>query len=141
MHDFSQRDVEFHRATAASYDEDVTDVYRKAREFPRGTVIDVRCGTVVSLALAERGFGVVANDHSSEMLAIAERKACEAGLSERIRFIQGDVRRLLFGDAAFDSATCQGSCIISSRWSPASPRSTACCVPVGSTTSPSRGVA
>jgi 2-polyprenyl-3-methyl-5-hydroxy-6-metoxy-1,4-benzoquinol methylase len=41
---------------------------------------------VVSRALAHRGFEVVAVDHSRDMLAIARRKASDAGLASRIRF-------------------------------------------------------
>jgi SAM-dependent methyltransferase len=63
---------------------------------------------VLSLALAHRGFEVVAVDHSPEMLAIARRNASDAGLSARIRFQEGDVTRLRFADDSFAGATAQG---------------------------------
>ena len=117
-----ERDIAFHAATAADYDATITRDYgiyhrgwvhpildRLAREFPGGAVLDVGCGTgVLTLALAERGFEVVAVDHSPEMLAIARRKAAEAGLSPRIRFEEGDVTRLRFADDSFAGATAQG---------------------------------
>jgi ubiquinone/menaquinone biosynthesis C-methylase UbiE len=117
-----ERDIAFHAATAADYDATVTRDYciyhrgwvhpildRLAREFPGAPVLDAGCGTgVLSLALAERGFEVTAVDHSPEMLAIARRKASEAGLSPRIRFEEGDVTRLPFADESFAGATAQG---------------------------------
>jgi 2-polyprenyl-3-methyl-5-hydroxy-6-metoxy-1,4-benzoquinol methylase len=87
----SERDIAFHAATARNYDATITHDYgiyhrgwvhpildRVAREFPASTVLDLGCGTgVLSLALAHRGFDVVAIDHSPEMLAIARRKASD----------------------------------------------------------------
>ena len=120
--DFSRRDIEFHRETAASYDEEVTREYAIYHTYSlepfldeiaarRGQVraLDVGCGTgVVTLALARREFDVVGVDHSPEMLAIAQDKAEKAGLSARCRFERGDVRSLRFADAEFGCVTCQG---------------------------------
>jgi ubiquinone/menaquinone biosynthesis C-methylase UbiE len=120
--EFSRRDIEFHRRTAASYDEDVTREYavyhahalepfldRVAARHPGGRALDLGCGTgVVTLALARRGLEVVGVDHSAEMLAIAERKAEEAGFANRCTFETADVRALRFADDEFDCVTCQG---------------------------------
>jgi ubiquinone/menaquinone biosynthesis C-methylase UbiE len=118
----SERDIAFHAATAADYDATITRDYgiyhrgwihplldRVAREFPGAPVVDLGCGTgVLSLALAHRGFDVVAVDPSPEMLTIARRKASAADLSSRIRFEEGDVTRLRFADHSFAGATAQG---------------------------------
>jgi ubiquinone/menaquinone biosynthesis C-methylase UbiE len=118
--DFSRRDIAFHRATAAVYDDEVTTefaVYHErllwpfldqvARERPGGRALDLGCGTgVVALALARRGFDVVGVDHSPEMLELARRKLARAGLSAELE--TGDVRSLRFGDGEFDCVTIQG---------------------------------
>jgi len=120
--DFSRRDIEFHRETAASYDEEVTSEYavyhrfllepfldRVAERSPGGRALDLGCGTgIVSLALARRGLDVVGVDHSPEMLAVAVRKAGEEGLARRCSFETADVRALRFADGEFDCVTCQG---------------------------------
>jgi len=120
--DFSQRDIEFHRATAASYDDQITREHRiyhrsrlerfldrRAAERPGGRVLDIGCGTgVATIASAARGFQVVGVDHSPDMLAIATRKVADAGLSSRVELETGDVTRLRFGDKEFDGVTCQG---------------------------------
>ncbi len=57
-----------------------------------GRAIDLGCGTGAnSLFLAERGFDVVGVDFSRVALRKAERKAEAAGLSDRARFIRGDL--------------------------------------------------
>jgi demethylmenaquinone methyltransferase/2-methoxy-6-polyprenyl-1,4-benzoquinol methylase len=120
--DFSRRDIEFHRQTAKSYDDDVTKTYavyhryllepfldRLAERVGRGRALDLGCGTgVISLALAVRGFDVVGVDHSEDMLAIAEKKLAEGHVAGARRFIVGDVRELPLADAQFDCVTCQG---------------------------------
>jgi ubiquinone/menaquinone biosynthesis C-methylase UbiE len=50
------------------------------------------------------GGKVTAVDVSEEMNAIASRRAQEAGLSDRIEVVQGDVLALGFPDACFDAA-------------------------------------
>lgn len=119
---FSQQDIEFHRATAASYDDEISTVYgvyhrhmlepfldRVASERPGGEALDLGCGTgVVSLALAWRGFDVTGIDHSKDMLEIAVQKLADANVSGRSSFVVGDVRSVPAPDGQFDCVTCQG---------------------------------
>jgi ubiquinone/menaquinone biosynthesis C-methylase UbiE len=121
--EFSQQDIEFHRATAASYDREVTDVFavyhrhlldpfldRVAAEVGSPAhALDLGCGTgVVTLLLVERGFAVLGIDHSAEMLEIAERKLARSEGDGSYRLNRGDVRRVPAADGEFDCVTCQG---------------------------------
>lgn len=119
--DFSQIDIDFHRQTAVSYDEDVTAEYavyhrymldpyldRVASSVGAGRAVDIGCGTgVIALGLARRGLQVVGIDHSKEMLEIAEAKRREAGLAN-CDFVRGDARELPLADETVDCVTCQG---------------------------------
>jgi len=119
---FSLRDIEFHRQTAASYDAEVTERYgvyhrlllepyldRVAEELAPGPALDLGSGTgVVSLALAERGFDVVGVDHSPEMTEIARQKLSDANVRGSCRFVVGDARELPYDDDEFACVTCQG---------------------------------
>ncbi|MBU0492667.1 MAG: class I SAM-dependent methyltransferase [Chloroflexi bacterium] len=70
-----------------------------------GHVLDAGCGTGrFSIPLAERGVQVVAVDASPAMLAVARRKAGEAGVASHITFVQGDVEHLSFAPGSFDGA-------------------------------------
>jgi ubiquinone/menaquinone biosynthesis C-methylase UbiE len=118
--EFSRRDIEFHRETAAEYDEEVTSEFgvyhervvwpfldRVARERSGGKALDLGCGTgVLTVALARRGFDVVGVDHSPEMLELARRKLERNGLGAALE--TGDVRALRFDDGQFDCVTVQG---------------------------------
>ena len=68
-------------------------------------MLDVGCGTGFALSLsAERGAVVLGVDQSSEMLAIAQKKAAEAGV--HASFSLGDAQRLDgVADASFDVVT------------------------------------
>lgn len=64
------------------------------RYFPRGVreVLDLACGTgSMSLALARRGYDMVALDSSPEMLAVARARAEEAGLDREILYLCQDM--------------------------------------------------
>jgi len=120
--DFSNQDIAYHRATAALYDREVTDVFsvyhralldpfldRVAQAVGRGRALDLGCGTgAVTVALAERGLDVTGMDHSPEMLAIAERKLASRMPEGTYKLVTGDVRKLPFASAEFDCVTCQG---------------------------------
>jgi ubiquinone/menaquinone biosynthesis C-methylase UbiE len=120
--EFSLRDIEFHRETAASYDAEVTETYgvyhrlllepyldEVAADLAPGPALDLGSGTgVVSLALARRGFDVVGVDHSPEMTEVARQKLRDADVRGSCRFVIGDVRQLPFGDGEFACVTCQG---------------------------------
>jgi len=68
-------------------------------------VLDVGTGTGrAAIALAKRGADVTGVDASAEMLAVAERRARQAGL--QVTFRRDDVHHLAFADRAFDSVVC-----------------------------------
>jgi 2-polyprenyl-3-methyl-5-hydroxy-6-metoxy-1,4-benzoquinol methylase len=67
------------------------------------TLLDVGTGTGrAAIALARRGARVTAVDASAEMLAVARRRAADAGV--RVTFDRGDAHALPFADGAFDAA-------------------------------------
>ena len=69
------------------------------------TVLDVGTGTGrAAIALAARGARVTGVDASVEMLAVAERRAKEAGAD--VVFVPGDVHALSFPDRSFDGVVC-----------------------------------
>jgi ubiquinone/menaquinone biosynthesis C-methylase UbiE len=68
-------------------------------------ILDVGTGTGrAAIALAKRGAIVTGVDASAEMLAVAERRAKEAGAA--VAFARGDAHRLDFPDRAFDAVVC-----------------------------------
>ena len=69
------------------------------------TVLDVGTGTGrAAIALAARGARVTGVDASVEMLAVAERRAKEAGAD--VAFVPGDVHGLSFPDRSFNGVVC-----------------------------------
>ena len=69
------------------------------------TVLDVGTGTGrAAIALAGRGARVTGVDPSPEMLAVASKRAREAGAD--ITFAPGDAHELSFGDRSFDAVIC-----------------------------------
>jgi SAM-dependent methyltransferase len=69
------------------------------------TILDVGTGTGrAAIALARRGATVTGVDASSEMLAVAERRARDAGA--QVTFIRGDAHHLDFPDRSFDVCVC-----------------------------------
>lgn len=72
---------------------------------PATTVLDVGTGTGrAAIALARRGAVVTGLDASAEMLAVAERRAREAGA--RVTFVRGDAHALEFQPGSFDAVVC-----------------------------------
>jgi SAM-dependent methyltransferase len=68
-------------------------------------VLDVGTGTGrAALALAHRGARVTGIDASAEMLAVAKRRAHEAGVN--VTFLTGDAHGLAFDDRSFDAVIC-----------------------------------
>jgi ubiquinone/menaquinone biosynthesis C-methylase UbiE len=69
------------------------------------TILDVGTGTGrAAIALARRGAHVTGVDASSEMMAVAERRARDAGT--RVTFVRGDAHHLDFPDGSFDVCVC-----------------------------------
>ena len=68
-------------------------------------VLDVGTGTGrAAIALAKRGAMVTGVDASAEMLAVARRRAANAGVT--VTFARGDAHRLDFPDRGFDAVVC-----------------------------------
>lgn len=76
----------------------------KDKGITEGTILDVACGTgSISLNLLERGFDVIANDISFDMLNIAREKL--SGFGERVLLLCQDMCELdLYGTV--DAAVC-----------------------------------
>ena len=74
---------------------------------PEGSVLDVATGTAaVAIELArQKGCRVVGIDQSPEMLAGAQARVEAAGLSDRIRLVEGGAEQLPFPEGAFDALT------------------------------------
>ena len=69
------------------------------------TVLDVGTGTGrAAIALARRGALVTGVDASSEMLAVARRRAADRGVA--VTFVRGDAHALEFPDRSFDVVVC-----------------------------------
>ncbi len=76
---------------------------------PGRRVLDLACGTgTLALLLADEQWEVVGLDSSGAMLERARAKAHTAGLSERVTFVQGDMRQAaaVLPDTRFDLVTC-----------------------------------
>lgn len=72
---------------------------------PGRTILDVGTGTGrAAIALARRGGVVTGIDASAEMLAVARRRAEEAGAT--VVFAREDAHRLPFPDQSFSAAVC-----------------------------------
>ena len=68
-------------------------------------ILDMATGTGrAALALARRGALVTGVDASAEMLAIARKRASEAGLS--VDFDEGDAHALTYPNQSFDAVVC-----------------------------------
>jgi demethylmenaquinone methyltransferase / 2-methoxy-6-polyprenyl-1,4-benzoquinol methylase len=69
-------------------------------------ILDLACGTgdlSIGIArLAGKEVAVTGLDYSLPMLERARRKAVEAGVQEKVEFIEGDATRLPFPDGHFD---------------------------------------
>lgn len=74
---------------------------------PGDEVLDVATGTAaVAIELARRyGCGVVGIDQSAEMLRAGRRRVVRAGLTGRVRLVEGRAEELPFRDESFDGLT------------------------------------
>lgn len=72
---------------------------------PPGRALDLGCGTgTSSVYLAEHGWQVVGIDFAPRAIALAQRRAASAGVTERTRFLVADVTALPDLGALFDLA-------------------------------------
>ncbi len=75
---------------------------RVARLRPGERVLDLATGTgITAIAARERGAHVTGVDLTPKLLAVARKKAGEAGFND-IEFREGDIEALPFEDATFD---------------------------------------
>jgi len=76
---------------------------------PRDLVVDVASGPGTSALQVARDTGcdVIGVDLAAESVAAATRAAEAAGLSERVRFVEGDAEALPLADGAVDGALCE----------------------------------
>jgi ubiquinone/menaquinone biosynthesis C-methylase UbiE len=66
-------------------------------------ILEVGCGaSLLSTTLASRGFAVTALDRVGEMLDTTRSSAAEAGVSDRVSTVLGDVHSLELDDNSFD---------------------------------------
>lgn len=73
---------------------------------PPARVVDLGCGTgSLAVLLAERGYAVTAIDFSPKMLAVAKRKARDAGVV--VEFGLGDAADPELPSASFDVVLCR----------------------------------
>jgi SAM-dependent methyltransferase len=69
-------------------------------------IVDVACGTGIAAAqFAQAGYRVTGVDRSPHMLAQARQRAAEAGLQQKVTFIEADMRDFALDQPA-DLATC-----------------------------------
>jgi ubiquinone/menaquinone biosynthesis C-methylase UbiE len=72
---------------------------------PGHRLLDVTCGPgLYAVPLAERGVTVTGVDFGPAAIAHARQTAAAAGVSERCAFIEEDVRRFAYPEAAYDAA-------------------------------------
>jgi SAM-dependent methyltransferase len=76
---------------------------------PAGRALDLGCGTGTNVAyLARRGWDAVGVDFSPQAIALGRRRARDAGVSERARFVVADATRLPDLGPPFDLALDMG---------------------------------
>lgn len=69
------------------------DMYRGFAERAGGRVLEIGCGTGrVAIPLAQAGHAVTGVDRSRAMLDLARQKAQAAGVSDRLTFVEADMR-------------------------------------------------
>lgn len=76
---------------------------------PNARVLDVASGSGRSaVSLAERfGWSVTTTDLAAEHHTTVAAAAAEAGVSDRVAFVQGDAEALPFADASFEAVICE----------------------------------
>jgi release factor glutamine methyltransferase len=83
----------------------VTACLELAKSIPAPSILDVGTGSgAIAIALAKNhpGAQLTATDVSPEALAVAKRNAVKHGVSERVRFLQGDLFTPLDAQQRFD---------------------------------------
>jgi ubiquinone/menaquinone biosynthesis C-methylase UbiE/uncharacterized protein YbaR (Trm112 family) len=116
-----QKQIEFFKKDSKVYDADVTNStfysasdrcclfewFTKVKPF--NVVLDIGGGTGrQAIPLAELGNDVISLDISEEMLRIAQNKAIEKGVANKIQFILSDANELPFKEQVFNAVICYG---------------------------------
>ncbi len=82
----------YYEADFGSHNEDIP-FYREMARRTGGPILELMCGTGrVLLPLAEDGHVLTGVDSSAPMLALAQAKFADAGLSDQLTLLQDDVR-------------------------------------------------
>lgn len=102
-------DLEATTDAAEEQVDDLLDLLADDHDLAPETALDVACGIGRhAVPLADRGLDVDGLDLSPEFLDRARDRAAEAGVADRTRFVEGDVRDLAAADlrADYDLVTC-----------------------------------
>ena len=98
----------YHPISVRYYDEAIANMLRRMGAKAGDAVLDAGCGPGVhSIRAASYGCTVIGVDRSAQMLSHAQQRASEAGVSDRIQFIQADLTKLSLG-RKFGLAFCWG---------------------------------
>jgi ubiquinone/menaquinone biosynthesis C-methylase UbiE len=95
-----------------SYRTLLSELVRWERTRESFDLLDVGCGTGTFAAMV---FGaglparIVGLDYAASMCRMAHQKACAAGATDRLRFLNGDSEHLPFAAGSFDVITCSNS--------------------------------
>lgn len=85
--------VGFYDLWSAHMTEDVPFYVARAREAAPGGVVELGAGNGrIAIAMAQAGVDVIAVEPSASMRADGERRAADAGVADRIRWIDADMR-------------------------------------------------
>ena len=96
----------FYDSDYRNYHDDIQLVVDLAQD-AGGTALELGCGTGrVLVPLAATGCRVTGVDSSPALLALARRKGEQAGVTARLRLVEGDLRSFSLAEEGFDFAFC-----------------------------------
>lgn len=96
----------FYDSDYRNYQDDIQLVVDLAQD-TGDTALELGCGTGrVLIPLAATGCRVTGVDNSPALLALARRKAEQAGVAARLRLVEDDLRSFVLAETSFDFAFC-----------------------------------